>query len=62
MYAKVLGESGGGPREGTTEHTILEKKLGFSYHSVLGELMYLYVTCRPDIGYAVTINTKEETG
>ena len=50
MYAEVLGESGGGPHEGTSEHAILEKKLGFSYRSVLGELMYAYVTCRPDIG------------
>ena len=54
MYAEVLGPFGGGPGEGTSEHALLEKKLGFSYRSVLGELMYAYGTCRPDIGYAVT--------
>ena len=58
MYAEVIGESCGGPREGTSEHAILEKKFGFSYRSVLGELMYAYVTCQPDIGYAVTILSK----
>ena len=36
MYAEVIGESGGGPREGTTEHAILEKKIGFFYQSILG--------------------------
>ena len=58
MYAEVIGESGGGPREGTSEHAILEKKLGFSYWSVLGELMYVYITCWPNIGYAITTLSK----
>ena len=58
MYAEVIGKSGSGPREGTSEHAILEKKIGFSYQSVLGELMYVYVTCQPDIGYAVTTLSK----
>ena len=31
MYAEVIGESGGGPREGTSKHALLEKKLGFSF-------------------------------
>ena len=61
MYAKVLGPSNGGPREGTAEHIILRKKVGFSYRSVLGELMYTYVTCYPDIGYAVTTLSKFST-
>ena len=43
-----------GPREGTTKHTLLEKKHRFSYRTLLGELMYSYVTARPDIGYAIT--------
>ena len=34
MYAEVIGESGGGPREGTTEHAILEKKIGFSLEKI----------------------------
>ena len=31
MYAEVISASCGGPREGTSEHAILEYKLGFSY-------------------------------
>ena len=37
---------------------ILEKKKGFNYHTLLGELMYVYITCRCDIGYAVTTLSK----
>ena len=47
-----------GPIEGTNEHRELEKKNGFSYRTLLGEMMYAYVTCRPDIGYAITLLSK----
>ena len=47
-----------GPLENTTAHLVLEKKSGFNYRSLLGELMYAYITCRPDIGYAVTTLSK----
>ena len=47
-----------GPPEGTPEHTKLAQKYGFSYRTLLGELMYAYVTCRPDIGYAVVTLSK----
>ena len=47
-----------GPREGTIEHTVLEKKHKFSYRTLLGELMYAYITARPDIGYAITTLSK----
>ena len=30
----------------------LADKMGFSYRAAIGELIYAYVTCRPDIGYA----------
>ena len=43
-----------GPTEGTKEHKALQEEMGFSYRQVLGELMYAYVICRCDIGYAVT--------
>ena len=43
-----------GPIEGTVDHQILEKKSGFAYRTLLGEMMYAYVTCRPAIGYAIT--------
>ena len=38
-----------GFKEGTVEHTILEKKMGFQCHVVLGELMHAMVTAQPDI-------------
>ena len=47
-----------GPAEGSNGHLVLEKSSGFSYCTLLGELMYSYVTCRPDIGYAVTTLSK----
>lgn len=43
-----------GPLQNTTTHLVLEKKSGFNYRSLLGELMYTYITCRQDIDYAVT--------
>ena len=42
------------PDAGTTEQAALELAAGFSYHSVLGALIYAYVVACPDIGYAVT--------
>ena len=47
-----------GYKEGTTEHRQLQEKQGFSYRSLLGEIMYAYVSCRPDIGYAITLLSK----
>ena len=47
-----------GPSEETKEHQQLVDDFHFSFRSLLGELMYAYVTCRPDIGYAVTTLSK----
>ena len=47
-----------GPKEGTKEHQEIEEKNKFSYRTLLGEMMYAYVTCRPDIGYAITLLSK----
>ena len=47
-----------GPAEGTPAHVALAIKNGFSYRTLLGELLYAYVTCRPDIGYAVVTLSK----
>ena len=47
-----------GPSEGTPEHSALAEDQGFSFCTVLGKLLYAYVTCRPDIGYAVTMLSK----
>jgi hypothetical protein len=43
-----------GPASGTKEHAALERDSGFPYRQVLGELIYAYVVCRLDIGYAIT--------
>jgi len=50
-----------GPAEGTAEHQALEETCGFGDWTLLGEMMYEYVTCRPDIGYAITIMSKFST-
>ena len=55
MYSEM------GPKEGTAHHTASEKKMGFSYRNLLGELMYVYMTYRCDIGYAVTTLSKFST-
>ena len=47
-----------GPTEGTLEHKAIEQKAGFSYRTLLGEMLYAYVTCRPDIGYTITLLSK----
>jgi len=50
-----------GPPENTAEHAALVAKYGFAYHTLLGELLYAYVTCRPDIGYATITLSKFST-
>jgi hypothetical protein len=44
-----------GHMEGTAKHRKLEEAMCFSYCQVLGELIYAYVICRLDIGFAVTL-------
>jgi hypothetical protein len=41
-----------GPLEGTQEHRALESEVSYSYHQVLGEIVYAYVVCHLDIGCA----------
>jgi len=50
-----------GPVENTPEHKALEAEQGFGYRSVLGEILFAYVLCRPDVGYAVTTLAKFST-
>ena len=47
--------------EGSADREDCEKKMGFSYCCRLGELMYAYVTCRPDIGYSICCLIKFST-
>jgi transposase InsO family protein len=42
-----------GPREGTAEHLALQEKFRFSYRGVLGEMIYVFVVARLDIGFAI---------
>lgn len=48
MYCKLY------PKEGTKIHKALGSEFEFPYQTLLGELMHVYMTCYPDIGYAVT--------
>ena len=50
-----------GPDEGTIDVYKLEVSQGFGYCTLLGEMMYVYVTYRPDIGYAITTMSKFST-
>jgi len=52
LYASV------GPPESSPEHQALLARFGFSYRGLLGEILYAYVTCRPDIGYAAITLSK----
>lgn len=47
-----------GPSEDSPEHQRLVDKYGFTFRGLLGEILYAYVTCRPDIGYAVITLSK----
>jgi len=47
-----------GFKEGSSEHQALEESQGFAYRTLLGEMMYAYVTCRPDIGFAISTLSK----
>ena len=50
-----------GLKEGTEEHFKLENSAGFGYRTLLGELMFCYISCRCDIGYAITLLSKFST-
>ena len=50
-----------GPMEGTKEHAKLAAQHGFSFRTLLGELLYAYVCCRPDLGYSVVTLSKFST-
>jgi len=50
-----------GSTEGTTQHKQIEKDMGFSYCQVLGELIYAYIVCCIDIGYAVVFFSRFST-
>ena len=48
-----------GPKEGTKEHRELQEKQGFLYPDIVRwDDVCAYVSCRPDIGYAITLMSK----
>ena len=47
-----------GYKEGTAQHKVLEDKAGFAYCTLLGEIIYAYMTCQLDVEYAVTTLSK----
>jgi hypothetical protein len=50
-----------GPADGTVAHAAMAEKMGFGYRTLLGEILYAYVLCRSDIGYAITTLAKFST-
>ena len=42
------------PKEGTKEYREIQEKQDFSHQTLLGEIMFTYVSCRPGIVYAIT--------
>ena len=47
------------PKEGTKEHDgLLQENQKFSHGASLGEMMFACVSCRPDVGHAVTLMSK----
>ena len=47
--------------EGTAEHKQIEKEVGFGYRQVLGKLIYAYIVCRKNIGYAIVFLSRFST-
>jgi len=50
-----------GPLEGTIEHKKLQESAGFSYQTLIGELLYAYNVCCLDIGFAISTMSKFST-
>lgn len=48
-------ESSEGPPIDSPEGVELRQKNGFNYRGVVGELLYAYILCRPDYGFAVSL-------
>jgi hypothetical protein len=54
-------ESTEGPPIDSPEGKALRKKNGFNYRAVMGEIVYAYVTCRPDYAFAVSLLSRFNT-
>ena len=45
-------------KEGSPAHKALEHSMRFFYRTLIGELMYAYITCLPDIRFTITTLSK----
>jgi hypothetical protein len=54
-------ESTEGPPVDSEEGKLLRKKNGFNYRGVIGEIVYPYIICRPDYGFAVSLLSRFNT-
>jgi hypothetical protein len=50
-----------GPDINSDEGKTLKRKNGFDYRSVIGEIVYAYILCRPDYGFAVSLLSRFNT-
>ena len=60
MCLKIISQECG-PDEGTIDAFKVELSQGFGYCTLLGEMIYMYIVCRPNIGYAITTKSKFST-
>jgi hypothetical protein len=54
-------ESAVGPPVDSEAGKLLQKKNGFNYRGVIGEIVYPYIICRPDYGFAVSLLSRFNT-
>jgi hypothetical protein len=54
-------ESTVGPPVDSAAGKLLQKKNGFNYRGVVGEIVYAYIICRPDYGFAVALLSRFNT-
>jgi Reverse transcriptase (RNA-dependent DNA polymerase) len=47
-----------GPPEGSPEHAQLESDMKFNYRNVVGELVWVFIVCRIDVGFSVAFMTR----
>jgi hypothetical protein len=50
-----------GPAIDSEEGKLLQRKNGFNYRGVVGEIVYAYVVARPDLGFAVALLSRFNT-
>jgi hypothetical protein len=59
QFMKALQSEEGGPNEKAQQ--ALAKKIGFSYHSGIGQLVYAMICCHPDLSFATVKLSQHNT-